>query len=207
VTRPFTSGAAAPPSRTWPVTTDGGVRGVEGDVQRRAADKLEHEIGEELVNADGDEPELPTEAPRFDEFAERFLSTASATRPPQPERSPETRPARVLRPRRLDAHEGQTKWPLWKAARNAGLRRIGWHMLRHTFASHLVMRGAPIKTVQELMGHSTIEMTIRYSHLSPDARRDAVRLLDIKEPVALVWQASTGTALRIPLDQPLREAA
>jgi site-specific recombinase XerD len=50
--------------------------------------------------------------------------------------------------------------------------------LRHTFASHLVMRGAPIKAVQELLGHATIEMTMRYSHLSPDVRRDAVALLD-----------------------------
>jgi integrase len=40
------------------------------------------------------------------------------------------------------------------------------------------MRRAPLKAVQELLGHSTIEMTMRYSHLSPDVRKDAVRLLD-----------------------------
>lgn len=68
--------------------------------------------------------------------------------------------------------------PLWRACGRAGIRRIGWHKLRHTFASHLVMRGASMKAVQELLGHSTIEMTMRYAHLSPDARRDAVRLLD-----------------------------
>jgi site-specific recombinase XerD len=51
-------------------------------------------------------------------------------------------------------------------------------VLRHTFASHLVMRKAPIKAVQELMGHSTVMMTERYAHLSPDVRKDAVRLLD-----------------------------
>jgi len=73
--------------------------------------------------------------------------------------------------------KGGTKAPLENALKRAGLRHIGWHALRHTFASHLVMRGAPIKAVQELLGHSTIEMTMRYSHLSPDARRDAVRML------------------------------
>jgi hypothetical protein len=72
----------------------------------------------------------------------------------------------------------ECKWPLWRACKKAGLRLLGWHALRHTFAPHLVMRSAPIKAVQELMGHATIEMTMRYSHLSPDVRKDAVSLLD-----------------------------
>jgi integrase len=63
-------------------------------------------------------------------------------------------------------------------AKRAGLRPVGWHMLRHTFASHLVMRGVPLKAVQELLGHATIDMTMRYSHLSPDVRRDAVKVLE-----------------------------
>jgi integrase len=104
--------------------------------------------------------------------------------------------------------KGAMKWPLWNACREAGLRKIGWHTARHTFASHLVMRGAPIKAVQELLGHSTIEMTMRYAHLSPDARRDAVRLLDVKEAVTLRWTTSKGTVLCIPLgSRAMRRAA
>jgi site-specific recombinase XerD len=52
--------------------------------------------------------------------------------------------------------------------------------------------------VQELLGHATIEMTMRYSHLSRDARRDAVRLLDIKERVTLSYKRSNGMIVQFP---------
>jgi len=42
------------------------------------------------------------------------------------------------------------------------------HALRHTFASHFVMNGGNILTLQKVLGHSTINMTMRYAHLSPD---------------------------------------
>lgn len=88
--------------------------------------------------------------------------------------------------------KGECKHPLLRTCKRAGLRSVGWHVLRHTFASHLVMRGQPLKVVQELLGHSTIKMTERYAHLSPDVGRDAVRLLDRREPSSHAHTALTG---------------
>ncbi len=62
--------------------------------------------------------------------------------------------------------------------RDAGLSGFSWHCLRHTFASRLVMAGVDIRTVQELLGHKTIAMTVRYSHLAPKHALAAVERLD-----------------------------
>lgn len=64
------------------------------------------------------------------------------------------------------------------ACKRAGIRRIGWHVLRHSFASHLVEAGAHLKAVQELLGHSNIQTTMRYAHLAKSALSNAVKLLD-----------------------------
>lgn len=64
------------------------------------------------------------------------------------------------------------------ACRRAGLRRVRWHDLRHTFASQLVAKGIPIRQVQEWLGHATIAMTMRYAHLAPSDGARMIRLLD-----------------------------
>ena len=72
----------------------------------------------------------------------------------------------------------KARWELERACKRAGLRLVGWHTLRHSFASHLVMRGVSIVIVQRLLGHVDIKTTMRYAHLSPDVTREAVQRLD-----------------------------
>lgn len=70
----------------------------------------------------------------------------------------------------------QREW-FEKAVRAAGVRDFRWHDLRHTFASRLVMAGVDLRTVMELMGHKTIGMTMRYSHLAASHQLEAIERL------------------------------
>ena len=91
--------------------------------------------------------------------------------------------ARRWRPEAKGYVFGSRNWnsfrSAWEAALDAaGIQSFRFHDLRHTFASWLVQRGRTLKEVQEALGHQTISMTMRYSHLAPDHLRAAVAVLD-----------------------------
>lgn len=81
--------------------------------------------------------------------------------------------------RRKGQHRALVSSRHWfeKAVERAGIRDFTWHCLRHTFCSRLVMAGENIRSVQELMGHKSINMTMRYAHLAPRHLSEAVEKL------------------------------
>ena len=83
-----------------------------------------------------------------------------------------------------------------RACTAAGIADCTWHTLRHTFASHLIMAGVDLRTVQDLLGHKTLEMTLRYSHLAPAHKASAVEKLTaaLAAPVAPAQAAVAAAA-------------
>lgn len=80
---------------------------------------------------------------------------------------------------------GSTVKVLYRACDRAGVKRIGWHGLRHSYATMLCERGVPLRDVQELLGHSTIVMTSRYAHARPENLRRWVNHC-LETPAAII---------------------
>ncbi|MEM1141439.1 MAG: tyrosine-type recombinase/integrase [Pseudomonadota bacterium] len=78
--------------------------------------------------------------------------------------------------RAFDAH--YVGCELARASKAAGLPRVTLHVLRHSFASQLAMKGVPIAVIQQLLGHTDIKVTMRYAHLSQSVLIDAVNTLE-----------------------------
>jgi site-specific recombinase XerD len=72
-----------------------------------------------------------------------------------------------------EAVQGPRGW-FKRAVDRAGISDYSWHCNRHTFASKLVMAGVDLRTVGELLGHKSMQMTLRYSHLAPQHKATAV---------------------------------
>lgn len=75
-------------------------------------------------------------------------------------------------------HQGEVRKTLWKIIAQTGLKPFTLHDLRHTFASHLMMEGVDLPTVQKLMGHANISTTMIYAHLAPDHLKHAINRLN-----------------------------
>jgi site-specific recombinase XerD len=81
------------------------------------------------------------------------------------------------------------------AISEARINDFTWHCLRHTFASRLIMNGVDLRTVQQLMGHKTIQMTVRYAHLAPEHQLAAVeKLCSTVAPLVGLTDTRTDTA-------------
>jgi site-specific recombinase XerD len=93
---------------------------------------------------------------------------------------------------------GHRDWfdPILESLQDTSLADHQWHCNRHTKASRLLMAGVNLKAVQEIMGHRTIAMTMRYSHLKPNHLESAM------ESIAS-GSVAAEMATRLKADEPL----
>jgi integrase len=87
---------------------------------------------------------------------------------------------------------------LHRACDRAGIPRVGWHALRHTFATLLCQRGVPLRNVQALLGHTTIVMTSRYAHANTD---------DLRDWIGRCWSPVAGPSGHQVVTKPRRHGA
>lgn len=86
-----------------------------------------------------------------------------------------------------------------------GITDASFHTARHTFASWMVMRGVPLYTVGQLLGHKTPRMTQRYAHLAPDYMAGAVKTMDGIMEAALPKNGQDGLRL-VTVESPEKDA-
>jgi site-specific recombinase XerD len=107
----------------------------------------------------------------------------------------------VIRGRSGDALRGPRYW-FEKAVAQAGIQDFHWHDLRHTFASRLAIAGAGIRAIQEALGHKSLAMTVRYSHLTPEFVQDAVDRLVPQTDEATIQERTDTTTDTSALESP-----
>ncbi len=100
----------------------------------------------------------------------------------------------------LDYNRAYRAWHRVQQA--AGLPALNIHGMRHSYASQLVLRGVPLRAVQELLGHANIQQTQRYAHLVPGAGAGFVALLDDPLPQPAPQQSghNMGTVAHVSVE-------
>ena len=81
------------------------------------------------------------------------------------------------------------------AVANANLKNFHWHDRRHTFASRLRMKGAPLEDIAELLGHKSMTMTRRYAHLGPNRLHEVVSLLKATDTTSDTEQTAVSSTV------------
>ena len=84
-------------------------------------------------------------------------------------------------PSTVDPHKPFDFRKAWASAlRRADIQNFRWHDLRHSAASYLAMNGASTREIAEILGHKTLQMSMRYAHLTENHSTSLVRAMNEK---------------------------